>query len=250
METTPAVAQGAPSRAKGRRCWAGVGPVNGRHPLHQGLGGGRGEQGLFPGGEAELHPGVAQGQVAHGLKDLGLLCLPAFEELAAHRGVEKKIGDGDLGAPGRGRHLGEGDLPALGHQAPAAGGPGGAGDKLQAAHRGNAGEGLAPEAQGGDVQEIFFPADFAGGVAQERQGGILGGHAGAVVHHPDTAAAPLLDFHGDVAGLGVQGIFHQFLHHRGRPRDHLARGNAGGRLTVQDLYAPHLIPCPDACLGL
>ena len=197
-----------------------------------------------------MHPGVAQGQVAHGLKDLGLLCLPAFEELAAHRGVEKKVGDGDLGAPGRSRHLGEGTSPpsAARRQPPVA-----PGVRVISSRRltvAMLGEGLAPEAQGGDVKEIFFPADFAGGVAQERQGGILRGHAGAVVHYPDTAAAPLLDFHGDVAGLGVQGIFHQFLHHRGRPRDHLARGNAGGRLTVQDLYAPHLIPCPDACLGL
>ena len=103
----PGGGPGRPFQGKGQEVLGRVGPVNGRHPLHQGLGGGGGEQGLFPGREAEMHPGVAQGQVAHGLKDLGLLCLPAFEELAAHRRVEKKIGDGDLGAPGRGRHLGE-----------------------------------------------------------------------------------------------------------------------------------------------
>src|SRR5208337_349688 len=46
------------------------------------------------------------------------------------------------------------------------------------------------------------------------------------VAHPDQAAAARLDRDFDPLGAGVEGVLDQFLSRRGRPLDHLARGDA------------------------
>jgi hypothetical protein len=182
--------------------------------------------------------------VPDGFQNIALLRLPALQEFAAHRGVEKQVLHGHLGAGGAAATWESLEVPALGHHPETAFGPRRPGQNFQTAHLGDAGQGLSPKTQGGDAQQIFFPADFAGGVAQERQGGLFRGHAPAVVHHPEEAPPPFLDLHGDVPGPGVQGVFHQLLYHRPRPGDHFPRGDERRGLGLQDLNAPHLFPLP------
>ena len=212
--------------------------VEGRHPGRQFLGSrgvqedpGRGLQ-----GKVDLR--VAQGQVAHGLHDVGLLRLLAFEEFAPGRGIEEEFRHLHLGAAGRGP--GGGFLQGAGHhdQPKARGRPGGTGDQGEAAHRTDAGQGLAPEPQGGDVQQIRFIPELAGGVALQAECGLLRGHAPAVVHHPDAGPAPFLDLHGDGPGPGVQGVFHQLLDHRGGAQDDLPGGDLGRHLGRQNPNRP------------
>ena len=180
---------------------------------------------------------VAQGQVAHGLHDVGLLRLLAFEEFAPGRGVEEEFRHLHLGAGGRGP--GGGFLQVAGHRGRRSRrGPRGAGDQGQAAHRGDAGQGLAPEPQGGDVQEVGFVPELAGGVALQAQSGLLRGHAPAVVRHPDAVPAPFLDLHRDGPGPGVQGVFHQLLDHRGGAQDDLPGGDLGRHLGGQNPNRP------------
>ena len=57
------------------------------------------------------------------------------------------------------------------------------------------------------------------------------GDAAAVVADADQAAAAGLQFDVDAAGAGIQRVFDQFLHHRGRTLHHLA----GGDLVGEDL---------------
>ena len=124
-------------------------------------------------------------------------------------------------------------FPGQGRQPEAGGSARRAGDQGQAAHRGDAGQGLAPEPQSGDVEEVGLIPELAGGVALQAQEGLLRGHAPAVVHHPQAPAPPLLDLHHQGPGPGVQGVFHQFLDHRGGTQDDLPRGNLGRHLGRQ-----------------
>jgi len=81
-------------------------------------------------------------------------------------------------------------------------------------------------------------------VALKGQGSFFRDYPAAVVHHPEEAASPFGNLHGDLAGPCVQSVFHQLLHHRGRTGDHFARGNLGGGFRVQHLDARHLFPLP------
>jgi len=51
-------------------------------------------------------------------------------------------------------------------------------------------------------------------------------HALAVVGNGNERLAAVPDHHVDTSGTGVDGVFHQFLDHRGRALHHLAGGDA------------------------
>ena len=98
-----------------------------------------------------------------------------FRNLRPDRGVEKEFRHLHLGA-GAAAAQGEGDLP--GPRPPRAKppvAPGGQVIRLRRLTAAMLGQGLAPEAQGGDVQQIGFGGQLAGGVAHQAQGGILAG---------------------------------------------------------------------------
>ncbi len=59
-------------------------------------------------------------------------------------------------------------------------------------------------------------------MARERQHGVLGRHARAVVDDRDVADAAAGEADLDVARAGVERVLHQLLHHRGRALDDLA----------------------------
>ena len=88
---------------------------------------------------------------------------------------------------------------------------GGTGQKINARHAGDGGQGLAPEAQRCDGGQIVGAADLAGGVTEKRGFRIVRRHAAAVVRDADERHAPVLDFYGDVLCTGVHGIFQQFF---------------------------------------
>ncbi len=165
--------------------------VEGRHPGRQFLGSRGVQEDPGRGLQGKMDLGVAQGQVAHGLHDVGLLRLLAFEELAPGRGVEEEFGDLHLGAAGRGP--GGGFLQGAGHrgQFKAGGRPGWTGDQGQAAHRTDAGQGLAPEPQGGDVQQVRFIPELAGGVALQAQARPLPGSCPSRRPPPGCGPGPL-----------------------------------------------------------
>ena len=113
---------------------------------------------------------------------------------------------------------------------------------LHPADGGNGRQGLAPEAQGADGGQILRMPQFAGGVAEEGGGQFPGGNTAAVVSDPDEAHAAPPQFHHNGGGSGINGVFHQLLHHAGGALYHLACGdqirhmggellNGGHRLT-------------------
>ena len=59
---------------------------------------------------------------------------------------------------------------------------------------------------------------------------IVPAHPGAVVGYANQAAPARPDFNGDFLGLGIQGVFHEFLHDAGRPLHHFAGGDLVGDL--------------------
>ena len=57
---------------------------------------------------------------------------------------------------------------------------------------------------------------------------LVGGDAGAVVLDPDGSGAALLDGDRDLVGVGVEGIFDEFLDDGGRSFDDFTGGDLGG----------------------
>ena len=86
------------------------------------------------------------------------------------------------------------------------------------------GQRLAAEAQGGDIDEIVV-GQLRGGMPLHRQHQFGRRHAQAIVGHGDQATAAIAQRHFDTLRPGIDGVFHQLLHRRGRPLDHLAGGD-------------------------
>ena len=184
--------------------------------------------------EAEARPRPGQGDTPHHLLDVAQLRLLGPQKLTSGRGVVKEIAHLDRGADGmggRGRFVEAiATVPADGPGLPGIPGPG---PHLQARDRGNAGQGLAPKAQGGHRLQVRQAGDLAGGVATQRQGQVLAGDTGAIVPHPQQLDAPLLQVDLDAIRAGVQAIFNKFLGHGRRPLHHLAGGDLIDELRGQ-----------------
>ncbi len=60
-------------------------------------------------------------------------------------------------------------------------------------------------------------------------------NAAAVVFHADQAHPTRQQAYGDLAGTGIQGVVHQFAHHRGGALYHLASGNLADQFIGQVL---------------
>ncbi|MCY1549519.1 hypothetical protein D9M68_856890 [compost metagenome] len=69
----------------------------------------------------------------------------------------------------------------------------------------------------------------------QRQRQIVRSDATTVVTHPQQLDPTLLDIHLDAPGARVQAVLEQFLDHRSRPLDHLARGDLVGQARTQQL---------------
>ncbi len=162
----------------------------------------------------------------HGLGPLGL------HELQPRGGGEEQVAHLHPRAvrAGEGGGLRLADQAALHHQGVgvAAGfGPRGQG---QAGDRADRGQGLAAEAQGGDVQQVPLAVgvwrELGGGVALHGQGQFFAVQAAAVVGHQDAGKAALVDLDLDARSAGVERVLDQLLDGAGGALDHLAGGDA------------------------
>ena len=175
--------------------------------------------------EFERNIRMGQGQMLHESRHGGGLGAVLLHEFQPGGGVVKQVPDDD-GGPLRCAGLlhGAGHAP-LQVQRGAGSGPLLPGQNIGAADGGDGRQSLTPEAQGADPAQVLGGAQLAGGVAEERGGQLLRGDAAAVVRHPDEAHAAPLELHRHGGAMGVDGIFHQFLHHAGRPFDDLTGGD-------------------------
>ena len=166
----------------------------------------------------EREPREGFGGVAH-------FGLGGAEELVPHRRVEEQVPHFDRGADGA---ADGGDRPGLAaddFEFGAVGGLGGAAANGEPADFGDRGQRFAAEAERADVEQIVGLADFARGVAGDRERQLVDFDAAAIVGHADQLAAPLLYRHVDPRRAGVDGVLQQLLQDAGRALDHLARGD-------------------------
>ena len=92
-------------------------------------------------------------------------------------------------------------------------------------HSGNGGQGLAAKAHGGHGFKVVQVADLAGGVASQGQGHVSGFQTRAIVFHADEPHTAFLQTHHHLGGACVQGVVHQFAHHRCGAFNHFASGD-------------------------
>ena len=180
-----------------------------------------GQHGLAVPDQGNGHVRVGQRLQLHGPRHPGTLHRIGLHELHTGRGVVKQVPDDDGGAVGTARlaflRYGSG----LQMEADAGQGVRGLGQQINTADGGNSRQSLSPEAHGTDGVQVLGTAQLGSGVAQECRAGILGGHAAAVVRHPQKGHAAVPDLDGHLCSPGVHGVFQQLLGHRGRPLHHL-----------------------------
>jgi len=165
---------------------------------------------------------MRQRDALDGVQAVGVFGLFAAQELAPRGDVVEQLAHVHARAHGtrrRGRiRLAGGELPGLRVS-------GGARAQGQVGDRGDRGQGLAPEAQGGHRLQLRQGGDLAGRMALQGQWQLVGRDAVAVVGHQDAADAAAVQADFDGPGAGVQGVFQQFLQHGGGAFDDFARGD-------------------------
>jgi len=184
--------------------------------------------------EPETDARPAQGNGAQPVLDVAELGALGAQELAPRRDVEEQVADLDRGADRVRRRRRRADATVLGVDPPAVVVAGGARDQGETGDRGDRGQGLAPEAQAGDPQQVVEVGDLGGGVAGQGQGQLPGRDADAVVAHPHQPGTAGLDLDLDAVGAGIQGVVQQFPDHGGRPLHHLAGGDLVDQGIGQD----------------
>ena len=200
-----------------------------------------GQQGLHPVlDELEGDVRMGQGQMLHEAVHRRSLRTVLAHKLQPGGGVVKQVPDRDGGALRR-----TGGLHCAGHTALQMEGgslrrAGLAGEDVHPADGGDGGQGLAPEPQSADLPQVLLRPQLGGGVAQEGGGEFLRRDAAAVVRHPDHAHAAPADLHHHGRAAGVDGVFHQLLHHAGGPLHDLTGGDQVRYVGLQLLNVRHI----------
>jgi len=160
-------------------------------------------------------------------------------EFAAGGQVVEEGADFDLGAGGEANLVDVAELAGIDDDF----GPGEglrlAGAEAEAGDGGDAGDGFAAEAVGGDAVEVVAVTELAGGVALEAEEGVVAAHAGTVVGDGDEAAAAGGDLDVDLGGAGVEGVFEEFLEDGGGALDDFAGRNLVGDMLGQEADSVH-----------
>ena len=111
-------------------------------------------------------------------------------------------------------------------------------------HRGDARQRLAAEPECGQVVQVAFGAQLAGGVAAEGQLHLVGGDPVTIVGDHDAFGATAGDFDADVLCAGVQGVFDQLFDDGGGSFDDFTRRDLGRQVRIHhvDGGAHHGLP--------
>jgi len=113
------------------------------------------------------------------------------------------------------------------------------GDQGKSGNGGYARQGLPPEPEGADGEQILIRIDFAGGVTLQGKQRIVVAHADAIVGNTNQGSPPVLDIDHHAGALGVDCILQQFLDNGSRPFDHLAGGDLVGKDLGKNFYSGH-----------
>ena len=179
-------------------------------------------------GDRRVRQREAQDGLAHGLA-LGALGL---EELEARRRREEQVAHLDAGAGGAGRGHRPGRRTALDREQERAVLARGPRAQREAADAGDRRQRLAAKAERPDPQQVVV-RELRGGVALDRERELVRGHAAAVVGDRDQRLAAAGELDRDPPRAGVERVLDQLLDRRGRPLDHLARGDAVDQMLGQ-----------------
>ncbi len=170
----------------------------------------------------ETHRRVRQREAANNIEAGAGLGLLALEKLEPGRNGVEQVADLDhCTGIGGGRAVEHG-LAALHPQRPAVVTTGGAGGQAEARHRGDRWQGLSPETELFDADQISL-GQLRGCMPFQRQPHAFGVHAVAVVFDPDQRLAAFAQQDRDPLGPGVDGVLHQLLDHARRAVHDLAR---------------------------
>ncbi len=183
------------------------------------------EEHALVGGQHEGHTRIRQSEGRDHLVHCPRFGTHRLQEARADRRVVEEVPHVDRGSPPTGK-LGDIDDPAGVHlntrpQIPAAV----PGLDRHARHGGNRGHGLTTEAKRRNSCEFVRGRDLACGMSVEAEQGIFPTHARSVITYADPALPPPLDGDLDSAGLRIQSILHELLHHGGWPFNSLPGGN-------------------------
>ena len=189
--------------------------------------------------EAHLYIGPSEG-APHARGDAGLrLGSVGFEEFEPGRGVVEEVRDG-YGRPlGTARKLHVRDLSALELDETALRRTSEAGGQNYSRDGGYGRQSLAAKAHRRDALQPFGGGKLRCGVAGKGKARVVRRHSAAVVDHPYEGRAAVFYLHGDRAGAGVDGVFHELLDDGGRAFDYLARGDHIGKLRGQYIDYRH-----------
>jgi hypothetical protein len=162
-------------------------------------------------GDGEAHLRVAECELRRQPRDLGGFRRVGLQELAPRRQIVEEVRDLDAGAFGGADLADRGDRAGVHLDFGPALGAARARAHREMRDRGDAGQRLAAEPEGVDRAEIRRVRDLARGVPLDRQPGIVGVHAGAVVLDPDQSLAAELHRNGDAPRACVERVLDEFL---------------------------------------
>lgn len=181
-----------------------------------------------------VQPRIRQRHPRELFGDVCEFCRGGFEELAADGRVEEEFADFDLRAGRAATGLERRHLSAVHLHLDAGELVGLAGAEAEAGDFADRRERLAAEPHRLHVEQVVGGGDFAGGVAGDGQGDVVGVDSFAVVDDADQLRSPLFDVDFDAGRQRVDRVFEQLLDHAGGAFDDLAGGDlvdhAGGEL--------------------
>ena len=188
--------------------------------------------------ELKRHIRTGQGHMLHQIGHIAAFRRRGFQEFLSHRRVEKKLACDHRGSLRRADfrkflfHAAVQPVMDAGERILCFG------DQLHHGNRRDAGKRLPPEPQTVDVIQILRRADLAGGMTEKCLSDLILLNAVPVVRHADEGTAAVPDLHRHGICPRIHRVFHQLLHHTGRPFHHLARRNLIYRIAVKQ---------PDLC---
>src|SRR5262245_26604735 len=98
-------------------------------------------------------------------------------------------------------------------------------DHLYLSYGSDTGQCLATKSQGCQRGQVVDRADLAGRKPLQRQSGILGAHAAAVVGDLDETSPAIDQLNVNTGAASIEGIVNEFLQHRSGTLDHFPSGH-------------------------